>query len=114
MSALGAPPAVHWLLSQEPFLRQRMQEYLWGLNGHHVIPFTLPATYDEFMKHRRSRDNYKLMFPQIILRLRRVKNSETGQADLEVTCSDDDIEAIARYRRELPLVKHELTKPAHI
>lgn len=105
MGALACAPAVRWLIDGEPALREQIHQYLLGVNDHSTIPFALPAPAEEFAKHRRNRDSYKLIFPQVILKLKRVKHHLTGEVGVEVTCSDFDYDAIVRMAREAELCK---------
>ena len=63
-------------------------------------------------KHRKNRDKYKLMFPQITLRLKRVKHPDTGELGVEVTCSDADLDVIIRTARETHLRSQIAKAPA--
>lgn len=108
---LLASPVIKWLISNEPLLRDRISEYLFEVNNYDTIPFALPAPAEEMEKHRRNRDGYKLMFPQIILKLRRVQHHITKEVGVEVTCSDDDERQVIRMYHETGMRKAIAKRP---
>ena len=97
---LSAPPAVKWLIDTEPELRERLGKYLFTHAGYDSIPVIVPAPVEEMLVHRQKRDNYKLRFPTILLKLRRIRHHLTNQIGVEVTCSDADLAILEQVVRE--------------
>ena len=93
---LACSPVIRQLVDTEPQLREAIGDYLFERNDFHKIRFALPAPAEEMRKHRANRDSYKLMFPEIVLNLRRVKHHLTNEIGVEVTCSDDDERQVLR------------------
>ena len=112
MGGLACAPAIRWLIDNESDLKARIGDYLFERNNFHEIPFAMPAPAEEMLKHRKNRDKYKLMFPQIVLKLRRIKNG--NEIGVEVTCSDSDLEQIVKMARETELRKAIAKAPALI
>jgi hypothetical protein len=97
---LKAHPEIKQLIDTESELKARIGEYLFNEEGHDKIPFILPAPAEEMARHRANPDGYKLMFPQILLHLRRLRHPGSGQVGVEVTCSDSDLEVLCRANLE--------------
>lgn len=100
MPALLASREVRALLDREEQLRERIGDYLVGKNNWHTVPYALPAPAEDMAKWRRNRDKFKIEFPQVILRLRRVRHHLTAEVGVEVTCSDEDTHKIRQFLAE--------------
>lgn len=95
---LMAAKPIHWLLARENEVRSRVEAFA-ADRGHPVLDVAGPPSAEEIIACRLN-PRKQVELPMIRLHLRKVKHHLTGEAGIEVKCSDGDMDLIVMWARQ--------------
>jgi hypothetical protein len=95
---LMAAKPIHWLLATEHEVKRRIEEFA-ADRGNSVLEVVGPPSAEELIA-RRVNPKKALELPMIRLHLRMVKHHLTGEAGIEVKCSDAHMDMIVQWARQ--------------
>ena len=95
---LMAAPSVRWLISSEPDVREAVKRFIAGMDEP-IVDVAGPPNRADLRWHRQKPEHRPLRMPTVRLRLAMVKHHLTGESGVSVTCSDADMDEIARWHR---------------
>lgn len=97
---LAAKP-IHWLLAKEIDVKRAIEAFA-ADQGFPMVDIAGPPSAEEIIACRKN-PRRRMHLPTIRLHLRKVNHHLTGEAGIEVKCSDGDMELIVMWARQAAL-----------
>jgi hypothetical protein len=89
---------VIWLITSEPDVRKKIEQFILGLSEPHLDVAGPPTDADAIKYH--DNPGGAVTLPCVRLNLEMTKHHLTGQRAVKVTCSDSDLEEIKSWQRK--------------
>jgi hypothetical protein len=100
---LMAPRPIHWLLSEELEVKKAVEAFAADA-GTSVVDVAGPPSAEEIIAQRVN-PRKAIELPTVRLHLNKVKHHLTGEAGIEVKCSDGDMDLIVQWARQAEMRK---------
>jgi hypothetical protein len=101
--ALAAEKPIHWLLACENEVRWHIEAFA-ADRGYPVLDVAMPPSAEEIIA-KRLNPRKRIELPMVRLHLRKVKHHLTGEAGIEVKCSDAHMDLIVKCARQAEMRK---------
>lgn len=92
---LVAHPNVHWLLHNESEVLEQVKRFAADMVDRAYMDIAGPPSVQDALTFR---ERKSVPLPSVRLHMRMVRGNLTGDPGIEVTCSDNDLTEIARWR----------------